>query len=89
MALNWRDIQDRALTLSHNYKEAQDEDRDAKPFWKDIFALYNIDPRAIGSFEERVKMHGRAGVGKIDYFAPGRFLKECGKGSRMKTKEQF
>jgi len=76
MALNWRDIQDRAVTFVHSYKEAKDEDRDAKPFWKDLFALYDVEPREIGSFEERVRMHGRAGVGKIDYFAPRKFLIE-------------
>ncbi len=76
MALNWRDIQDRTITFVHSYKDAKDEDRDAKPFWKDLFALFNIDPRTIGSFEERVRMHGHTGVGKMDYFAPKRFLIE-------------
>lgn len=76
MALNWRDIQDRTITFVDNYKDAQDEDRDAKPFWKDIFALFDIDPRTIGSFEERVRMNDRPGVGKMDYFAPKRFLIE-------------
>lgn len=76
MALNWRDIQDRAVTFTHNYREAKDEDRDAKPFWKDLFALYGVEPREIGSFEERVRMHGKAGVGKMDYFAPRKFLIE-------------
>ena len=74
--IHWQDVQDRAITFSSAYLNAKDEDRDAKPFWKDLFVLYGVDPRSIGSFEERVKMHGRAGTGKIDYFAPRRFLVE-------------
>ncbi len=76
MTLNWRDIEERAVTLSHSYADAKDEDRDTKPFWKDVFALFGIDPRVIGSFEERVKIHGRPGTGKMDYFAPKKFLIE-------------
>lgn len=73
---NWRDIQDGAVRFAHRYAEAKDEDRDAKPFWIDLFTLYGIDPRSAGAFEERVRIHGRPGVGKIDYFSPKRFLIE-------------
>jgi hypothetical protein len=74
--MNWRDIEERAITFSHSYADAKDEDRDAKPFWKDLFALYGIDLRTVGAFEERVKIHGHAGTGKIDYLSPGKFLIE-------------
>lgn len=73
---NWRDIQERAVTFAARYADAKDEDRDAKPFWKDLLELYGVDPRQVGAFEERVRMHGRPGVGKIDYFAPHKFIIE-------------
>ena len=77
MTVNWRDIQDRAVTFAHSYRDAKDEDRDAKPFWKDLMAMYGVEARSIGAFEERVKVYGRPGVGKIDYFAPRKFLVEA------------
>lgn len=73
---NWCDIQERAITFAARYADAKDEDRDAKPFWKDLLELYGVDPRQVGAFEERVRMHGRPGVGKIDYFAPHKFIIE-------------
>lgn len=73
---NWRDIQDRAVTFAHNYKDAKDEAKDAKPFWLELFALYGVSARSEGSFEESVKIHGNSGVAKMDYFSPKRFLIE-------------
>jgi hypothetical protein len=74
--VNWRDIQDRAEKFIFDYKDAKDEDRDAKSFWKDLMTLFGVEARSVGAFEERVKMYGRPGVGKIDYFAPRKFLIE-------------
>lgn len=73
---NWKDIQDRAEKFVLSYADAKDEDRDAKPFWKDLLELYGVEPRQVGAFEERVRIHGRPGVGRIDYFAPGKFIIE-------------
>src|SRR3989338_6493403 len=72
----WRDIQEQAEKFVLDYKDAKDEDRDAKPFWKDLMTLYGVEARSVGAFEERVKMYGRPGTGKIDYFTPGKFLIE-------------
>ena len=74
--VNWRDIQEQAEAFALKYADAKDEDRDSKPFWKDLLELYGVDPRQIGAFEERVKIHDRPGTGKIDYFAPKRFIIE-------------
>lgn len=73
---NWRDIADRAVTFVYNYKDASDEAADAKPFWQDLMALFGINARSVGSFEEGVRIYGNAGVAKMDFFAPGRFLIE-------------
>ena len=74
--VNWRDIQEQAEKFVLRYADAKDEDRDAKPFWKDLLELYGVDPRQAGAFEERVRIHGRPGVAKIDYFAPKKFIIE-------------
>lgn len=76
MATNWRDIQEQAAEFAQRYADAKDEDRDAKPFWKDLLEIYGVDPRQVGAFEERVRIHGKPGVGKIDYFAPRKFIIE-------------
>ncbi|HET8581341.1 MAG TPA: DNA methyltransferase [Candidatus Paceibacterota bacterium] len=73
--INWRDIQDRAEEFAYTYRDAADEDKEAKPFWTDLFHIFGITARSIGMFEERVKqLNDRDGY--IDYFAPGRFLIE-------------
>lgn len=78
MAVNWRDIQDKATAFVHEYGEVTDEDKWAKAFWVRFFDVFGVRERSLGIFEERVKMLGaRAGKsGKIDFFAPNRFLVE-------------
>ena len=75
--VNWRDVQEQAEKFVLDYKDAKDEDRDAKPFWKDLMLAYGVHARSIGAFEERVRVYGRPGVAKIDYFAPHKFLVEA------------
>jgi len=76
MAVNWKNIQDEVEKFIFAYKDAKDEDRDAKSFWKDLMTCYGVEARSVGAFEERVKVYGKPGVGKIDYFAPRKFLIE-------------
>ncbi len=76
--LNWRDIQDKATTFSHEWKGAKDEDKEAKAFWVRFFDVFGVRERSLGLFEKRVQLAGlKAGKdGKIDFFAPNRFLVE-------------
>lgn len=76
MAVNWRDIQEKAEAFVHEWKGTTDEDKWAKPFWTQFFnEVFGIRTRSLGIFEERVKLlSGRSG--KIDFFAPNRFLVE-------------
>ena len=73
--VNWHDIRDKAISFAHEYKDAKEEDKWAKSFWVRFFDVFEVRERSIGIFEERVKL--LSGVsGKIDFFAPGRFLIE-------------
>src|SRR3989338_9022782 len=75
MAVNWRDIQDKAVAFSHEWQDTKDEDKWAKPFWVRFFDIFRIRERTLGIFEERVKLLN-GGDGKIDFFAPNRFIIE-------------
>lgn len=76
MAVSWSDIQKRAEQFALDYKDAKDEDRDAKPFWQNLMTVFGVEARSIGAFEERVRVYERPGVARIDYFAPRKFLIE-------------
>ncbi|OGG69252.1 hypothetical protein A3C20_03100 [Candidatus Kaiserbacteria bacterium RIFCSPHIGHO2_02_FULL_55_25] len=76
MAVSWSNIQTEVEKAVLKYLDAKDEDRDAKSFWKDVMTCYGVEARSVGAFEERVKVYGRSGVAKIDYFAPRKFLIE-------------
>ena len=73
--VNWHDIRDKAISFAHEYKDAKEEDKWAKSFWVRFFDVFGDRERSIGIFEERVKLLSGAS-GKIDFFAPGRFLIE-------------
>ncbi len=75
MTVNWRDIQDKAIAFSHEWKDAKDEDKWAKAFWVRFFDIFDVRERSLGIFEERVKLI-KGGAGKIDFFAPDNFIVE-------------
>ncbi|MDO8481517.1 MAG: class I SAM-dependent DNA methyltransferase [bacterium] len=73
--VNWRDIQDKAVAFVHEWSDAKDEDKWAKAFWVRFFDVFGVRERSLGIFEERVKLLSGA-AGKIDFFAPNRFIVE-------------
>ena len=73
--VNWRDIQDKAVAFAHEWQDVKDEDKWAKAFWVRFFDIFGIRERTLGIFEERVKLLS-GGSGKIDFFAPNRFIIE-------------
>src|SRR3989338_5489833 len=73
--VNWRDIQDKAVVFSNEWQDTKDEDKWAKAFWVRFFDIFGIRERTLGIFEERVKLLN-GGDGKIDFFAPNRFIIE-------------
>ncbi len=75
MGAKWRDIQDKAIIFAHEWKDVKDEDKWAKAFWVRFFDVFGVRERSLGIFEERVKLLSGSD-GKIDFFAPNRFLVE-------------
>jgi hypothetical protein len=75
MALAWNEIKDRALAFSREWDNAESEDAEAKHFWINFFDIFDISPRRIGSFEQKVKKLGDRD-GYIDWLWKGNLLIE-------------
>ena len=75
MPLSRREIRTRAVRFVKHWKEAANEEADAKPFWYEFFHIFGIRARTVGSYEVHVRKLDNA-LGKIDYFWPGLLLIE-------------
>lgn len=75
MALSWNEIKDRAVKFSLEWKDATDEDADAKPFLIDFFDVFGTPRKKVASFEHRVKKLGDYD-GYIDMLWKGTLLVE-------------
>lgn len=61
MPLSWNEIRTRAVTFSHDWKDAVDENADAKTFWDELFQVFGVKRRRVATFEHRVKHDGKRG----------------------------
>lgn len=75
MALSWNEIKDRATKFVNVWKDACNEDSEAKPFLVDFFSIFGIESRKFGTFEQRVKKLDDKD-GYIDLFWKGVILVE-------------
>ncbi|HBD93247.1 MAG: methylase [Spirochaetes bacterium RIFOXYB1_FULL_32_8] len=74
MALSWNEIKERATKFSTTWKDACNEDSEAKEFLVGFFNIFGREER-VGTFEKRVKKLDTAD-GYIDYFWKGNILVE-------------
>jgi hypothetical protein len=65
MPLSWNEIRARATTFATEWKDAADEDADAKSFWDALFNVYGVPRRRFATFETRVN-RGDGSKGYID-----------------------
>ena len=61
MPLSWNEIRTRAVAFSHDWKDAVDENADAKTFWDELFQVFGVKRRRVATFEHRVKSDGKRG----------------------------
>lgn len=61
MPLSWNEIRTRAVAFSHDWKDAVDENADAKTFWDELFNVFGVKRRRVATFEHRVKHDGKRG----------------------------
>lgn len=61
MPLSWNEIRTRAVAFSHDWKDAVDENADAKTFWDELFEVFGVKRRRVATFEHRVKHDGKRG----------------------------
>jgi hypothetical protein len=55
MPLSWNDIRTNAVAFSHEWKDEESEDAEAKSFVDGFFKVFGISRRRIATFETRVK----------------------------------
>jgi hypothetical protein len=55
MPLSWNEMKDRAVNFSKEWKDAFNEDAEAKPFLVAFFNVFGINQRKVGTFEFRIK----------------------------------
>lgn len=75
MPLSWNDIRERATRFSHDWKDTESEDADAKSFLDAFFEVFGVQRRKVASFEKRVKKLGQRD-GYIDMLWKGTLLIE-------------
>ena len=76
MPLSWNDIRTNAVAFSHEWKDEESEDAEAKSFVDGFFKVFGISRRRIATFETRVKkIDGKDGY--IDLLWKGVLLIEC------------
>jgi hypothetical protein len=75
MPLSWNEIRDRATAFTRDWRQAENEDADAKSFWDAFFEVFGVPRRRVASFERRVKkLDGKDGY--IDLLWKGTLLVE-------------
>jgi len=71
----WKDIKDRAVIFSNEWKNETYEKGEAQSFWNDFFEVYGIKRRRVAVFEKQVKKLNKNN-GYIDLFWPGTLIIE-------------
>ena len=54
MPISWNEIRTRAITFRHDWADATDEHADAQSFWNELFNVFGVDRKRVGTFERRV-----------------------------------
>lgn len=75
MALGWNEVKERAVQFSNEWKDAFNEEADAKQFLIEFFNVFGISNRRVATFEHRVKKLGDTD-GYIDLLWKGTMLVE-------------
>ena len=73
--LTWNEIRARCAAFSERWKDACDEDADAKSFWDELFTCFGANRRQVASFESPVRMLN-GNLGYIDLLWKGTLLVE-------------
>jgi hypothetical protein len=73
--LSWNEIRARCAAFAEHWRDASDEDADAKSFWDHLFTCYGANRRQVASFEAPVRMLN-GNLGFIDLIWKGKLLVE-------------
>src|SRR5665647_10607 len=75
MQITWQEINERAVSFVHEWKDAKDERAEAQTFWNEFFSIFGITLRKLAVFEKHVELLGK-GHGFVDLFWKGILIAE-------------
>src|SRR5665647_3554048 len=75
MQLTWPEINERAISFVHEWKDAKHERGEAQTFWSEFFTIFGITRRRLAVFEKHVELLG-ARHGFVDLFWKGTLIAE-------------
>jgi len=76
MQITWQEINERAVSFVHEWKDARDERAEAHTFWNQFFNVFGIPLRRVAVFEKHVKLSGNQRQGFVDLFWKGTLIAE-------------
>ena len=75
MQITWSEINARAVSFVHEWKDESYERAEAQTFWNEFFAIFGITRRRLAVFEKHVQLLG-AHHGFVDLFWKGTLIAE-------------
>jgi hypothetical protein len=75
MQITWPEINQRAISFVHEWKDESYERAEAQTFWNEFFAIFGITRRRLAAFEKYVKLLGET-RGFVDLFWKGTLIAE-------------
>ena len=76
MQITWQEINERAVSFVHEWKDAKDEKAEAQTFWNQFFYVFGMPLRRVAVFEKHVKLSGNQQQGFVDLFWKGTLIAE-------------
>lgn len=73
--LTQSEIKAKAAQFAETWKNAKDEDAEAKSFWDELFLVFGTPRKNVASFEHKVRFPDKS-IGKIDLLWKGKLLVE-------------
>ena len=80
---SWNEIRASAQVFSARWSTETDENAGAQSFWDEFLAMFGVDRKLVGVFEQRATRASTGGRGRIDLFWPGVLIAEHKSAARI------
>lgn len=69
-------IREHAVEFAHRFKDARSEQSERHTFWNELFALFGVDRKSVGVYEQKAERASTGNVGWIDLLVPAKMAVE-------------